>query len=288
MIGNKIAKARKEINMSQAQLAQQLFLSPQAVGKWERGESVPDIMTLNRLAVILGVDLNYFSERFPPEQVATIPVADQPATEGKKPGWDMSKGNWQEADFSGLKHLHEQFSSSNMQNCKFINADLSQLLLKNNHVLGCDFSGASFSNSHIRLSHLSNNQFKGCNLKEAEFSGSYMTGCDFSGADFTGAVVRSGGVGKCNLTNAVWDHTSFNDTQLADLVIDGVVANCVFENCKFRQVTFQNATLTNTFFKNNNLKRARFINCRADGITAAFLKNGGANLDGITLLTNEL
>lgn len=37
MIGNKIAKARKEINMSQAQLAQNLFISPQAVGKWERG-----------------------------------------------------------------------------------------------------------------------------------------------------------------------------------------------------------------------------------------------------------
>jgi len=39
MIGNKIAKARKEINMSQAQLAQHLFISPQAVGKWERGNS---------------------------------------------------------------------------------------------------------------------------------------------------------------------------------------------------------------------------------------------------------
>jgi DNA-binding transcriptional regulator YiaG len=39
LIGGKIAKARKEINMSQAQLAQSLFISPQAVGKWERGES---------------------------------------------------------------------------------------------------------------------------------------------------------------------------------------------------------------------------------------------------------
>jgi transcriptional regulator with XRE-family HTH domain len=64
IIGSKIAKARKEINMSQAQLAQSLFISPQAVGKWERGESVPDIITINRLAEILGVDLNYFSENF--------------------------------------------------------------------------------------------------------------------------------------------------------------------------------------------------------------------------------
>ena len=41
-IGNKIAEARKKINLSQAELAQQVSISPQAVGKWERGESMPD------------------------------------------------------------------------------------------------------------------------------------------------------------------------------------------------------------------------------------------------------
>jgi len=65
MIGNKIAEARKKLNISQAQLADSLFISAQAVGKWERGESMPDITTLNRLAGILGVDLNYFSGNFP-------------------------------------------------------------------------------------------------------------------------------------------------------------------------------------------------------------------------------
>ena len=45
MIGNKIAEARKKINISQAGLAQRLFISSQAVGKWERGESMPDIIT---------------------------------------------------------------------------------------------------------------------------------------------------------------------------------------------------------------------------------------------------
>ena len=64
MIGNKIAEARKKMNISQAQLAERLFISPQAVGKWERGESMPDITTFNSLAEILGVDLNYFSESF--------------------------------------------------------------------------------------------------------------------------------------------------------------------------------------------------------------------------------
>ena len=44
-IGNKIAAARKRINLSQAELAQQVSISSQAVGKWERGESMPDIRT---------------------------------------------------------------------------------------------------------------------------------------------------------------------------------------------------------------------------------------------------
>ena len=43
MIGSRISEARKKCNLSQSQLAQQLFISPQAVGKWERGESLPDL-----------------------------------------------------------------------------------------------------------------------------------------------------------------------------------------------------------------------------------------------------
>ena len=57
IIGTRITDARKKLNLSQAQLAERLFISPQAVGKWERGESYPDIVTVNRLAEILGVDL---------------------------------------------------------------------------------------------------------------------------------------------------------------------------------------------------------------------------------------
>ena len=73
-IGNKIAEARKKINISQAQLAERLFISAQAVGKWERGESMPDIITFNRLAEILGVDLNYFSESLQSAATETAPA----------------------------------------------------------------------------------------------------------------------------------------------------------------------------------------------------------------------
>ena len=293
MIGNKIAEARKKINISQAQLAQRLFISSQAVGKWERGESMPDIITFNRLAEILGVDLNYFSESFQSAATEMAPVeslvkqsAELPSGKQKKKlSWDMSRGNWVDADFSGLKNLHEKFSSSNMQRCLFIGSDMSGLLLKSNNVDSCDFSGSDFSSSHIQSSNLANNLFKDCSLKETEFSGSHINGCDFSGADFTGVAVKSGAFVKNTIANAVWNRTSFIAIQIADIVFDGTLEDCYFENCAFTRVTFQNSTLINTFFKNKSLKRIRFIDCQADRMTYAFLKNGKADLTGITLLT---
>ena len=304
MIGNRIAEARKKVNISQAQLAQRLFISSQAVGKWERGESMPDIITFNHLAEILGVDLNFFSENFhsvaieiPSNESLVKQSTELPSGKqnGKKLSWDMSRGNWVDADFSGLKNLHDKFSSSNMQRCKFIGSDMSGLLLKNNNVDSCDFSGSDFSRSHIQNSNLANNLFKDCSLKETEFSESYIYGCDFTGADFTGVMIKSGGFTgvvvksgefeKNTIANAVWNRTSFIDTQIADIVFAGTLEDCYFENCSFTRVTFRNATLINTFFKNKSLKHIRFIDCQADRMTYEFLKNGKANLTGIKLLT---
>src|SRR5688572_33393520 len=103
-LGQKIATARKKANLSQALLAQQVSISSQAVGKWERGESMPDITTLNRLAEIFGVDLNYFSDSFQTDEIAMAPhekvnqptVENPEATSRKKFdwNWDMSRGNW--------------------------------------------------------------------------------------------------------------------------------------------------------------------------------------------------
>ncbi len=289
IIGTKIAEARKKINLSQAQLAERLFISAQAVGKWERGESIPDIITFNRLAKILGVDLNYFSDDFQSAATETVFVeSNAEMNSGKmkhKPSWDMSRGNWVDADFSGLKNLHEKFSSSNMQRCLFIGSDMSGLLLKSNNVESCDFSGSDISRSHIQGSNLASNLFKDCTLKETEFSGSYIMGCDFSGADFTGAVFRSGGLQNNPASNAVWNGTSFTGMAISEMVFDGTVEDCSFENCAFKKVTFLNSRLINTFFKNKKLNGIRFIDCQADKLTYAFLKNGKADLTGITLLT---
>ena len=47
--------ARKQKGLSQRQLAQALFLSTQAVSKWEQGESFPDVNRLCKLAQLLQI-----------------------------------------------------------------------------------------------------------------------------------------------------------------------------------------------------------------------------------------
>ena len=54
-IGNRIAKFRKEKNMTQEDLANRLGVSSQAVSKWENDASCPDISLLPQLCEILGI-----------------------------------------------------------------------------------------------------------------------------------------------------------------------------------------------------------------------------------------
>ena len=56
-IGNNIASFRKQCVMTQAELAEKLNYSDKAVSKWERGESVPDVVTLVQIAELFGVGL---------------------------------------------------------------------------------------------------------------------------------------------------------------------------------------------------------------------------------------
>ena len=59
MLGEKIATLRKEKGISQEELADVLFTSRQAVSKWERGESDPDIERLKDLASYFNVSIDY-------------------------------------------------------------------------------------------------------------------------------------------------------------------------------------------------------------------------------------
>lgn len=57
-IGANIAAYRKRLGWTQAGMAERLNYSDKAVSKWERGESVPDVLTLDALAREFGVTVN--------------------------------------------------------------------------------------------------------------------------------------------------------------------------------------------------------------------------------------
>ena len=298
IIGKKIAKARKEINLSQAELANKVSISPQAVGKWERGESMPDITTLNRLAEIFGVDLNYFSDTFQSTSIAMQdknysiePPFEQSNKEPKKRfdwNWDMSNSNWKDADFSGLKNLKDKFSSSNIKNCKFVKSDLSGLTLKGNAISDCDFSQSEIRNGKIYASEISKSTFNETSLIDAEIHQSEIKNCNFDNSNLSGAEFNNSNFQKNSIENAVLKHTSFKNIGFSNISFNGNIEDCSFENCSFKEVKFVNATILNTFFKHNRkFNKVVFLDCKVDKLTFAFLKNNGANLVGITITEEQ-
>lgn len=61
-IGSNIATQRKRAGLTQAELAEKLNYSDKAVSKWERGDSMPDVLTLMQLAQLFDTSVNSLLE----------------------------------------------------------------------------------------------------------------------------------------------------------------------------------------------------------------------------------
>ena len=77
IIAENLVKLRRDKKITQAQLAEMLSYSDKAVSKWERGESLPDIVILKQIADIYGVSVDYLinethEERVPESTARTI------------------------------------------------------------------------------------------------------------------------------------------------------------------------------------------------------------------------
>ena len=57
-IGNFIGKKRKELNLTQAQLAEKLGVSNKTVSKWENGKCMPDYSIIQPLCAELGISVS--------------------------------------------------------------------------------------------------------------------------------------------------------------------------------------------------------------------------------------
>lgn len=57
-IGQRITMFRKQRRLSKSDFAEQMGCAPQTIYRWENGERIPEVLTLMRIAKILGVSLN--------------------------------------------------------------------------------------------------------------------------------------------------------------------------------------------------------------------------------------
>jgi len=62
IIANNIIRLRKERKLTQIEFAQKLNYSDKAISKWERAESIPDIIVLKQISDLFGVTVDYILE----------------------------------------------------------------------------------------------------------------------------------------------------------------------------------------------------------------------------------
>jgi uncharacterized protein YjbI with pentapeptide repeats len=233
------------MNISQAQLAGFLFISPQAVGKWERGESMPDITTFSRLAEILDVDLNYFSENTPSGEDETAaelsidPTSDiaQPIQEtaDRSPAplrqipINLTAVNLEESDFAGVTLHKGKFKASPLRSANFAGADLT----------GCLFDVSD--------------------AREANFDGANLTDCTFSITDLGDASFRKSVLVRTDFNKSLMVGTKFTAIKLTDVKLTMIdLRETVFENCSFNNVDFKYSDLRGMHFAGHTFIGVQF------------------------------
>lgn len=90
-MGNFLAKLRSEKNLRQQDEADIFQVSPQAISKWESGDSVPDIATLEKLSNFFNVGIDEIingERKTPTTNVNTVVVARNPSMEERGLGKD--------------------------------------------------------------------------------------------------------------------------------------------------------------------------------------------------------
>lgn len=307
MIGNKIAKARKKVNFSQAQLAEQLFISSQAVGKWERGESIPDIVTISKLAKILGVDLNYFSEDFLSPENGLISTTvnnstggtEQMVKEEAEPSTtrerqlltDFSGSALAESDFVGVSAPKRKFNGSDLRGANFSDADLS----------GSSFTGSDLSETNFDGTNLTDCSFFASNLSDASFNKSILVRTQFNASElsrvkFTDATWIDVRLTATDLTNTIFENCSFNGVDFKSSDLSGLCLDrqsfinvkfdkAALSDVSFKEATFKNVSfrpgfaLTNKYYK--TLKTICFEGTMMDKLTYAALKGIGVDLSKV-------
>ena len=298
LIGSKIAEARKKMNMSQAQLAKRLFISAQAVGKWERGESMPDILTLTRLSEFLGVDLNYFSGNILPAadeavgekltvnmdelEQKTAESYDRPRSAERQVQINLNAVNLQDSDFAGVI-LHEgKFKVTPLSRANFAGADLTDSSFEISDAREANFDGANLTDCKFSVFDLAGASFHRSILVSTHFSKLGLEGARFTDVRLTDVTLSMADLRKTIFENCIFDGVDIMFSDLRGLCLDGQTfigvrfEESALNDVSFRGATFRNVTFQLPFSLTNKSYRAMkticFDGARMDKLTYAALK----------------
>lgn len=83
-LGKRISALRRDQNLSQEAIADELCVSRQAVSKWENDQSVPDMQNLIGLAKLLKVDVEYLASGELTEEMESDPLPEEVAASVQK------------------------------------------------------------------------------------------------------------------------------------------------------------------------------------------------------------
>ena len=81
VIASNLTDLRKKAAMTQQELAERLNYTDKAISKWERGESLPDVLVLKRIADMFGVTVDYLLAA---EHEAPLPAKVESSAEDMK------------------------------------------------------------------------------------------------------------------------------------------------------------------------------------------------------------
>ena len=150
-IGERIAKLRRERDLTQADLAEWLGISYQAVSSWERGATMPDISKLVELSRALGTTVDALltgEEKEAPVRTAdTAPEEEPKAAEQVQPNTEEKTAEAENEEIAQEENL-DSFSGSLqdlMARMKVQLSDQMQAMRDKLHNMQLQFSGAEVS-----------------------------------------------------------------------------------------------------------------------------------------------
>lgn len=259
LISEKIATARKVSGITQSDLARKINMSPQNVSKWERGESLPDAVTLKAIADTLNKDIAYFyGETDGDNDCCTTCSPDTKNAKKPRATLNNCSGRWKNLDLSHAKMDCYDFKYTRFEDCDFTSADFNKNKLPYTEFIRCNLRQANFTDCDIFRA-----DFKNCDIIETVYNCAELDQSDFT---------------DCTIKNMNFEYMPFNSSCRACLIENVTFKAVDFKSAIFKKTIFDNCTFINCTFVECDFRHTTFKNCTADKISHSFLSISKADI----------